>query len=113
MRLPKSGALINRKIVFLNAAGTPHLRPAACGMPYCITGQVGDADRLMRASPRCFARIRISMSSVRHEVIHIDTTIIPEPGKLELLITREFEAPRKLVFEAFTKSEHIEKHLTN
>ncbi len=28
--------------------------------------------------------------------------IIAEPGKQEIIITREFKAPRELVFEAFT-----------
>jgi uncharacterized protein YndB with AHSA1/START domain len=30
------------------------------------------------------------------------TTVTAEPGKQELLITREFDAPRELVFQAFT-----------
>ena len=30
------------------------------------------------------------------------TTITAEPGKLEILITREFDAPRELVFKAVT-----------
>jgi len=30
------------------------------------------------------------------------TKIIAEPGKQEILITREFDAPRELVFKAFT-----------
>lgn len=30
------------------------------------------------------------------------TTIIAEPGKQEIVITREFNAPRELVFKAFT-----------
>jgi len=30
------------------------------------------------------------------------TTILAEPGKQELFITREFEAPRELVYQAFT-----------
>jgi uncharacterized protein YndB with AHSA1/START domain len=33
------------------------------------------------------------------------TTITAEPGKQELLITREFDAPRELVFKAFTDPE--------
>jgi uncharacterized protein YndB with AHSA1/START domain len=33
------------------------------------------------------------------------TTITAEPGKQELFITREFDAPRELVFEAFTDPE--------
>src|SRR6476620_4737768 len=32
------------------------------------------------------------------------TTVIAEPGNLELFITREFEAPRDLVFRAYTDS---------
>jgi len=35
------------------------------------------------------------------------TTIKAEPGKQELFITREFEAPRELVFQAFTDPELI------
>lgn len=31
-----------------------------------------------------------------------DTKIIAEPGKQEILITREFDAPRELVFKAYT-----------
>ncbi len=30
------------------------------------------------------------------------TTILAEPGQQEILITREFDAPRELVFKAFT-----------
>ena len=33
------------------------------------------------------------------------TTITAEPGKLELFIIREFEAPRELVFRAYTEAE--------
>lgn len=33
---------------------------------------------------------------------HNQTTITAEPGKQEILITREFDAPRELVFKAFT-----------
>ena len=33
------------------------------------------------------------------------TTITVEPGKQELFITREFDAPRELVFKAFTEPE--------
>lgn len=35
------------------------------------------------------------------------TTITAEPGRQELFITREFEAPRDLVFKAFTDPELI------
>ncbi len=34
-----------------------------------------------------------------------DTNIMAEPGKQEILITREFEAPREIVFKAFTDPE--------
>ncbi len=33
------------------------------------------------------------------------TQVIAEPGKLELFITREFDAPRELVYRAFTDPE--------
>src|ERR671912_773367 len=33
------------------------------------------------------------------------TTIIAEPGKQELFITREFDAPRDLVFKAFNDAD--------
>ena len=33
------------------------------------------------------------------------TTIVAEPEKQEMLITREFDAPRELVFQAFTNPE--------
>lgn len=33
------------------------------------------------------------------------TTILAEPGRQEMLITREFDAPRELVFKAFTDPE--------
>lgn len=33
------------------------------------------------------------------------TTITAEPGKQEMLITRDFDAPRELVFRAFTEPE--------
>ena len=39
------------------------------------------------------------------------TTIIAEPGKQELFITREFDAPRELVFKAFTDPKLLEKWL--
>ncbi len=35
------------------------------------------------------------------------TTITAEEGKQELFIEREFEAPRELVFKAFTEAEHL------
>ena len=39
------------------------------------------------------------------------TTIIAEPGKQELFIIREFDAPRELVFKAFTDPKLLEKWL--
>ena len=35
--------------------------------------------------------------------------IIAEPGKQDILITREFEAPRELVFKAFTDKKLLER----
>jgi len=40
-----------------------------------------------------------------------ETTIKAEPGKQELFITREFEAPRELVFKAFTEADLVAKWL--
>ena len=37
------------------------------------------------------------------------TIITAEPGTLELFITREFEAPRELVFRAYTEADLYEK----
>lgn len=34
---------------------------------------------------------------------------ITTPSDLEIVMTREFDAPRRLVFEAFTKPEHVRK----
>ena len=42
---------------------------------------------------------------VRHVRPRTKTTIIAEPGKQEIVITREFDAPRELVFRAFTDPE--------
>ena len=39
------------------------------------------------------------------------TIITAEPGKQELFITREFEAPRELVFRAYTEADLYEKWL--
>src|SRR6266516_5481394 len=38
---------------------------------------------------------------------HNKTTITAEPGKQEILITSEFDAPRELVFKAFTDPQLI------
>jgi uncharacterized protein YndB with AHSA1/START domain len=37
-------------------------------------------------------------------------TAIAFPSELEILITREFEAPIELVFDVFTKVEHVRNH---
>jgi uncharacterized protein YndB with AHSA1/START domain len=39
--------------------------------------------------------------------LHHQTTIVAEPGKQEIMITREFDAPRELVFKAVTDPELI------
>jgi uncharacterized protein YndB with AHSA1/START domain len=46
------------------------------------------------------AKRRNNMSAKKHK-----TTITAEPGKQELFITREFEAPQELVFKAHTDPE--------
>jgi uncharacterized protein YndB with AHSA1/START domain len=40
-----------------------------------------------------------------------ETTITAEPGKHDYVIVREFEAPRELVFKAFTDAELVRKWL--
>jgi len=40
-----------------------------------------------------------------------ETVIKAEPGKQEIFIIREFEAPRELVFKAFTTAEIVEQWL--
>jgi len=37
--------------------------------------------------------------------------IAAEPGKLDMIITREFDAPRELVFKAHTDPKHLERWL--
>jgi uncharacterized protein YndB with AHSA1/START domain len=39
------------------------------------------------------------------------TTITAEPGKLDLFVMREFEAPRELVFKAYTDPELVKQWL--
>ena len=38
------------------------------------------------------------------------SAVIEFPSDLEILITREFDAPSALVFDVFTKPEHVRKH---
>lgn len=38
------------------------------------------------------------------------SAVIEFPSDLEILITREFDAPMALVFDVFTKPEHVRKH---
>jgi uncharacterized protein YndB with AHSA1/START domain len=38
------------------------------------------------------------------------SAVIEFPSDLEILITREFDAPIALVFDVFTKPEHVRKH---
>lgn len=38
------------------------------------------------------------------------SAVIEFPSDLEILITREFEAPVQLAFDVFTKPEHVRKH---
>jgi len=37
------------------------------------------------------------------------SAVIEFPNELEILITREFDAPIQLVFDVFTKTEHVRK----
>ncbi len=37
----------------------------------------------------------------------VGATVFTSPSELELVATRDFDAPRELVWEAFTKSEHV------
>ena len=39
------------------------------------------------------------------------SAVIEFPNELEILITREFDAPIQLVFDVFTKTEHLKKTL--
>ena len=41
----------------------------------------------------------------------MDRAVIQFPNELEILITREFDAPIELVFEVLTKPEHVRKHI--
>ncbi|HEV7232218.1 MAG TPA: SRPBCC family protein [Bacteroidia bacterium] len=45
------------------------------------------------------------------KAIRNQTTITAEPGKQELFITREFEAPREMVFKAFSEPQLMMKWL--
>jgi uncharacterized protein YndB with AHSA1/START domain len=36
-----------------------------------------------------------------------NTLVVSTPSDREIVLTREFDAPRELVFEAFTKAEHL------
>jgi uncharacterized protein YndB with AHSA1/START domain len=38
-----------------------------------------------------------------------DSTVIEFPNDLEIVLTRDFEAPIQLVFDVFTKEEHVRK----
>jgi len=40
-------------------------------------------------------------------ILHNKTTITADPGKLDIVITREFDAPREAVFEAYTDPNKI------
>jgi uncharacterized protein YndB with AHSA1/START domain len=40
-----------------------------------------------------------------------ETKLTAEPGRQEFFITREFDAPRELVFKAFTDPEHLKNWL--
>jgi uncharacterized protein YndB with AHSA1/START domain len=37
--------------------------------------------------------------------------VIEFPNELEVVVTREFDAPIELVFDVFTKPEHVRNHI--
>jgi uncharacterized protein YndB with AHSA1/START domain len=39
------------------------------------------------------------------------TAVITFPSDLEIVVTREFDAPIQLVFDVFTKPEHVRNHI--
>jgi len=39
------------------------------------------------------------------------SAVIEFPNELEVLVTREFDAPIELVFDVFTKPEHVRRHI--
>lgn len=46
------------------------------------------------------------MTRTRH-----GSTVVSFPSDLEIAVTREFDAPIQLVFDVFTKPEHVRKHV--
>ena len=46
------------------------------------------------------------MTGTRH-----GSAVIEFPNELEIVVTREFDAPVELVFDVFTKPEHVRKHI--
>ena len=46
------------------------------------------------------------MTGTRH-----GSAVIEFPNELEVLVTREFDAPIELVFDVFTKPEHVRRHI--
>ena len=39
------------------------------------------------------------------------SAVITFPNELEIVVTREFDAPIELVFDVFTKPEHVRNHI--
>ena len=46
------------------------------------------------------------MTRTRH-----GSAVVSYPSDLEIAVTREFDAPIQLVFDVFTKPEHVRKHV--
>ncbi len=46
------------------------------------------------------------MTGTRH-----GSAVIEFPNELEVVVTREFDAPIELVFDVFTKPEHVRRHI--
>jgi len=66
-----------------------------------VTGLNQSMDKLVDSLADQSSRLKGDGSMSKHN----RATIIAEPGKQEFVITREFEAPRELVFKAYTDPE--------
>src|SRR5579859_758467 len=72
-----------------------------------LAGQVRAGDERPTGSDR---RLPPAAATTRRATVtqtHHRKAVIEFPSDLEILITREFEAPLQLVFDVFTKAEHL------
>src|SRR5205823_6245147 len=74
-----------------------------------VVGQIRPRDeRAIRSGgrkPQRAATTRRAAVTSKHHA----SAVIEFPNELEILITRQFEAPIALVFDVFTKPEHVRK----